>query len=362
MGWGQPSLESVGLRVRVLVTGHNGYIGSRLVPLFSSAGHEVIGLDSYLFEACTFGDDSVDAATVIRKDVRDVDVADLGTIDAVVHLAGISNDPLGNLNPHYTFDINHQGTIHLARVAKAAGVHRFAFASSCSLYGAHGDDVIDEEAEFKPATPYGESKVLAEHDLAGLADDDFSPTYLRNATAYGVSARLRGDLVVNNLTAYATTTSEVLMKSDGSPWRPLVHIEDIARAFLAVVEAPRERVHDVAFNVGSTSENYQIRDVARIVEEEIPGSRIVFAEGASPDIRNYRVSCERLAQAFPDFAPRWTVRDGVRELRDAFERHGLDLEQLTGNLQRVHFVNSLMQRGQLNPDLRWTTSAMRANG
>jgi len=340
--------------VRVLVTGHNGYIGARLVPVFREAGHDVVGLDCYLYGACTFGEDVPDVPTVVRKDVRDVTVADFEGVDAVVHLAGISNDPLGDLNAETTYDINYRASVHVAQTAKAAGVQRFVMSSSCSLYGAHGDAVLDEHAEFRPVTPYGESKVLAERDLSLLADDDFSPTFLRSATAYGVSARLRGDLVVNNLTAYAVTTGEVLMKSDGSPWRPLVHVEDIARAFLAVVEAPRSLVHDVALNVGRTSENYRIREVARIVEEEVPGSTVVLAEGASPDVRNYRVSCDRIAELLPAYAPRWTVRDGVRELRDAYERHGLTLDELTGNLQRIRYVEDLMRAGRVAPDLRWT--------
>lgn len=348
--------------MRVLVTGHNGYIGARLVPVFRDAGHDVVGLDSYLFGSCTFGEDVPDAHEVLDKDVRDVTPDDFAGVDAVVHLAGVSNDPLGDMNAETTYEINHRASVHVARSAKIAGVRRFVMSSSCSLYGAHGDAVLDERAEFRPVTPYGESKVLAERDLSRLASDEFSPTYLRIATVYGVSARLRGDLVVNNLTAYAVTTGEVLMKSDGTPWRPLVHVEDVARAFLAAVEAPRAVVHDVALNVGRASENYRIRDVARIVEEEVPGSRVVLAEGASPDVRNYRVSCERIATLLPAFCPRWTVRDGVRELRDAYERHQLTLEDLTGRFQRIRYVEEQMRAGRVASDLRWTRSSGRSDG
>jgi nucleoside-diphosphate-sugar epimerase len=339
--------------VRVLVTGHDGYIGTKLVPMLQAAGHEVVGLDTFLYADCTYGSPPARVES-LRLDVRDVEPAHVEGFDAVIHLAAISNDPVGDLNPDCTLDINHTGTFTLARAAKRAGISRFLFSSSCSLYGAGGDGLLDETASFNPVTPYGHSKLLSEQTLSRLADDDFSPTYLRNATAYGVSPRLRGDLVVNNLVGFAVSTGEVLLTSDGTPWRPLVHIEDIARAFLAALEADRETVHDQAFNIGRTSENYRISEVAAFIEHAVPGSRIAFAASAGPDLRNYRVSCEKAERTLPSFEPIWTVADGIQELLEAYGRFGLTTSVLDGpTLSRIRHVRGLIADGRLDEMLRW---------
>ena len=339
--------------MKVLLTGHHGFIGSVLVPRLIAAGHEVVGLDTFYYEGCDFGPDA-SAIACIRRDLRDVTSDDLAGFDAVMHLAALSNDPVGDLSPSCTYAINLDASVHLAQVAKRAGVRRFLFSSSCSLYGVAGDEFLTEDAGFNPITAYGESKVRVEQALASLADETFSPTYLRNATAYGVSPRLRSDLVVNNLVGHAHLTGDVLIKSDGTPWRPLVHVQDISAAFIAVLEAPRDAVHNQAFNVGRTDQNFRVREVAEMVEELVPKSRVRYAEGAGPDPRCYRVACDKLPKHVPAFRPTWTVRRGIEELAEAYRRCGLRAEDFEGERYvRLRRVRGLMSRGKLDADLRW---------
>jgi len=342
--------------MKVLVTGHRGYIGSVLLPLLLARDHEVHGLDTDLFRACTF-DGVLPEVPEVIADVRDLTAEHVEGFDAIIHLAGLSNDPLGDYNPNLTEDINHQGSVRLARLAKEARVERFLFASSCSNYGGGGQDFLDENATFNPVTPYGVSKVAVERGVGPLADDRFSPTFLRASTAYGMSPRIRFDLVVNNLTAWAFTTGEVHLKSDGSPWRPLVHVEDIARAYVAILEADRDLVHNRAFNVGTTSENYQIREVAEIVHDVVPNCEIGFAEGAEPDKRCYRVDCNLLSRTVHGFKPQWTVRRGVEQLLEAYQRVGLTLDDFEGpRFKRIGHVKQMLDNGRLDKTLRWTVA------
>ena len=337
---------------RILVTGHLGYIGTILVPMLLEAGYDVHGLDSDLFADCTFGEGIVEVPWT-QKDIRDVEAADVEGFDAVVHLAGLSNDPLGDFNPELTYAINHAASVRLAELCKRAGVPRFVFSSSCSTYGAGGDDWLTEESEFHPVTPYGESKVFVERDVAKLADDTFCPVFLRNATVFGYSPRLRFDLVVNNLVAWAFCTGKIHLKSDGGSWRPLVHVADVSQAFLAALKAPREAVFNDAFNIGSTQENYQIREVAKIVGEVVPGSAVEFAPGASPDKRNYKTNCDKAARVLEHFTPSWTVRQGAEQLHEAYTRHGVELEEFEGErYQRLAHLKHLIDQGRLGADLR----------
>jgi nucleoside-diphosphate-sugar epimerase len=341
--------------MRVLITGHNGYVGSIMAPMIIRAGHIVTGLDTNLYEGSTFG--SYNGKLPIEekeKDIRDITQEDLEGFQAVIHLAGLSNDPLGDLNPELTYEINYRASVRLAELAKAAGVERYIFSSSCSNYGAGVEDWLNEDSSFNPVTPYGNSKVFTERDVALLADDNFSPTFMRSGTAYGVSPRLRFDLVLNNLVAWAYTTGRVYLKSDGSAWRPIVHIEDMSRALLAVLNAPRERIHNKAFNVGRTGENYQIRELAEIVAQTVPNSRVEYAEGASPDKRNYRVNCDRIKEILPEYQPQWTARRGAQELFTAYQEVGLDLDEFEGpRYRRVNHIKELIQSGRLDERLRW---------
>jgi nucleoside-diphosphate-sugar epimerase len=339
--------------MRVLVTGNKGYIGSVMVPMIVAEGHEVVGLDTDLYQRCTFGEWTDNTPTIL-KDVRDVEAGDLKGFDAVFHLAALSNDPLGNLDPEVTYDINHAASVRLAQLAKTVGVPRFVFASSCSNYGAAGDALMNEESALNPVTPYGISKVRVEQDVSKLADNNFSPTFLRSATAYGVSPRLRFDVVLNNLVAWAFTSGRVYIKSDGTPWRPIVHIEDISRAFIAVLHAPREIVHNQAFNVGRTEENYRIREIADIVQETVPNCRIEYAEGAGPDLRCYRADFGKIYRTLPDFKPAWTARRGAQQLYEAFKKVGLKLEDFEGpRYKRIDHITQLIGTGRLDHSLRW---------
>jgi nucleoside-diphosphate-sugar epimerase len=339
--------------MRVLLTGHAGYIGSVLSPLLVASGHEVVGFDTGFYTGCDFGSEP-EPIPEMSGDLREIGPELVDGFDAIVHLAALSNDPLGSIDPAVTYEINFEASVRLALAAKAAHVPRFLFASSCSLYGTAGDAALDETAPFSPITPYAETKAWFERALRPMADDGFSPTYLRNATAHGVSPRLRGDLVVHNLIGSALTTGEVLIKSDGTPWRPLIHVEDIGRAFLAVLEAPRELVHDQAFNVGRDDQNFQVSEIADVVAAAVPGSEVVYAHGGEPDARSYRVDFSKIHSQLPELKIRWELEESVRDLVAQFQRQGLTLDALDGPRHtRLRRIEQLRDSGALDQRLRW---------
>jgi nucleoside-diphosphate-sugar epimerase len=345
--------------VHVLVTGNKGYIGTIMVPMLQSAGFEVSGLDSDLFEGSVFGDDSTTAGIpdipYLKKDIRDVELSDLKGVDAIVHLCALSNDPLGNLNPEITYEINHQGSVRLAKLAKKAGIQRFILSSSCSVYGASTAEVVNEESKVNPITPYAISKVMAEDSISKLADSKFFPTFLRSSTAYGLSPMLRFDLVVNNFVAWSYTKGIVLLKSDGSAWRPFIHIQDISRAFISVLNASHDLVSNQIFNVGKNEENYRIREVAEIIEKIVPNSKVGYVDGAEADSRSYRVEFDKIGQLLPDFKPEWTVPLGAKQLHEAYKRVGLLVEDFEGpRFRRISNLKNSLVSGKFDKSLRRT--------
>ena len=340
---------------RVLITGHLGYIGSVMAPFFMSSGYEVVGLDTGYFADCTLAPETGQVAS-IRKDLRDLKPEDLAGFDAVIHLAALSNDPIGNLDPRWTDDINHLGSIRLAELAKAAGVRRLLFSSSCIMYGSATAAVVTEESPLDPKTEYARSKVRAEVAIGRLADERFSPTFMRNGTVYGLSPRMRFDTVLNDLIGAATTTGKVVLYSDGRPWRPVVHVQDVARAFQAALEAPLEAVHNQAFNVGADHLNHQIIELADIAIKTVPGCQLEVLAQPGADQRTYKADFGKFARTFPGFVFNWTAVDGAAELYEAFRRLGVTQDVFVDRrFTRLKWLRYLIAGGVLDTSLRWTT-------
>ncbi len=350
--------------MRVVVTGNLGYVGTVLTPLLAERGHEVRGIDSGYYQDCVLGPvEPTGLSHQIRTDLREVTAADLEGAEAVVHLGALSNDPTGELNPNLTHDINTRASVRLAELAKRSGARRFLFASSCSIYGASAGAQLDETSPMNPLTAYARSKVETEAALAALADERFSPTFLRNGTAYGYSPRLRVDIVVNNLVAWAVTTGRVTLLSDGRAWRPLVHVEDMGRAIIAALSVPPERVHGEALNIGREEDNWQIRDIAEAVARVVPGSAVTFAEGATSDARNYNVSFAKVRRILPEFEPRWSVEAGIRQLYESFRDFALDFERFEGReFTRLKQLLHLLREGRLDADLMWIPTKEEVSG
>ncbi|ROZ83712.1 NAD(P)-dependent oxidoreductase [Gordonia sp. OPL2] len=336
--------------MRVLVTGHQGYLGTVMVPMLLAEGHDVVGLDNGYFADCVLGPMPTNPPA-IDVDLRDVTSRHLDGIDAVIHLAALSNDPLGSLAPEITYDINHHASVRLARAAKDAGVARFLYASTCSVYGSAGEDLVTEDAPLKPLTPYAESKVRVEDDAAALADSGFAPVFLRNATAFGFSPRLRADIVLNNLVGHAVLTGDVRVLSDGTPWRPLVHAQDIARAFITCLDAPTEAIYCAAYNVGTETNNLTVADIAASVVEAVPGSQLLITGESGPDPRSYRVDFSR-ARAGLGFEASWTIPDGARELYEAYTSYGLTEEAFFKRFTRLAQLEKLRAAGDLDTTMR----------
>lgn len=342
--------------MRVLMTGHRGYLGSVMAPRLAAAGHEIVGMDNGLFDDCTLVPDDGGIPSV-RRDIRDVTADDLSGFDAVIHLAALSNDPIGNLNDAWTEDINFHASVRLAELAKAGSVPRFLFSSSCIMYGMSEAAVVSEDAPLDPKTEYARSKVKAERKIADIAVDGFSPTFLRNGTVYGLSPRMRFDTVLNDLVGSAVTKGKVVLNGDGRPWRPVIHVEDVAAAFQAVLEAPAEKVHNEAFNTGSDALNHQVLELAELTVEAVPGAELEVLARPSADQRTYKADFGKFRRTFPDFEWRWSVAEGARDLTERLVDAGLTREDFEGRrFVRLRWLRHLLESGRLDDQLRWAAT------